>query len=168
MAGLKPLEVAAAFERFWTAYPVRPGNPRHPAQQAFTKLVKAGEPVEALIASAGVFAQHHRRLATDPLFIPHARTWLAQRRFEDFPASTPSAPSPEGPVDHPLSWLRAELGDADFGAWIGPLRVEDRAGVLTIIARTGVARDRVRQAWGRLITDRLGAVGWIVERNEQP
>lgn len=164
------LTLAEAFDAFWAAYPKRPWNPRARALKVFAKLVKARVDPAALIGAAGVFAADCQTRAIAPDFIPYASTWLTDRRDLDFPASTPSAPSPEGPgaSEHALGWLlQAGVAAADFGAWISPLRVEDRAGVTTIIARTGVARDRVRQTWGRLIIDRLGAVDWIVERNDK-
>lgn len=163
-----PAEVEADFARFWAAYPRRPGDARHMALVNFAKLVKGGVPAEALIASAGVYAKHIADSAIAPTFIQQAKTWLNQRRFEDFPAPAPSAPGPEGPDDHPLAWLRAGMSEGDFRAWILPLRVENRDGALCIIARTSLARDRVRNAWGRAIAEQLGEVSWIVERTPQP
>lgn len=159
-------EIQAAFERFWAAYPRRPGDARHMALVNFAKLMKAGESAEALIASAGAYAKHIADRATDPIFIQQAKTWLNQRRFEDFPASAPSAPSPEGPVGDPaLEFLRPIAGAADFGSWISPLRVETRGKDVAVIAPRQFALDHVRRTWGREIVAVLGPVNWIVERS---
>ncbi len=164
-APAKPV-LHAAFGAFWAAYPRRPGDARAAAGALFTALVKAGEDAGALVASAAVFAAHCRDQGVAGQFIPMARTWLHQRRFEDFAASaSDSAPSPQSPAaDHPLGFLLEAAGEAAFASWIAPLRVEDRAGCPTVIARTQLALDRVRKDWGRPIAARLGAVGWIVER----
>lgn len=164
-APAKP-QLHAAFGAFWAAYPRRPGDARAPAGVLFTALVQAGEDAGALVASAGVFADHCRAQGIAAKFIPMARTWLHQRRFEDFAASaSDSAPSPQSPAaDHPLAFLVEDAGEAAFASWIAPLRVENRAGSPTVIARTQLALDRVRKDWGRPIAARLGPVGWIVER----
>lgn len=164
----KGIAIPAEFAAFWAAYPRRPGDARYPASVAFAQLVKAGESAEALVASAGVFAAHCRRESIAGQFIPMGRTWLSQRRFEDFQASaSDSAPRPESPAADPrLAWLSDEIGRDTFGSWIAPLRVEDRLGRLTIIARTQLALDRVRRSWGERITARLGAVDWVIERSQ--
>ncbi len=158
---------SAEFDRFWAAFPKRPGDARHPASVEFAKLIKAGVAAEALVASAVAYADHVKRQSIAPQYLPMGKRWLAERRHEDFPASAPSAPSPEGPAGDPaLDFLRAVLSAADFASWIARLRVEERAGRLTIIARTGTALERVRREWGGKITAQLGPVDWIVERSE--
>lgn len=158
--------ILAAFERFKAAYPARPGNPWAPARELFAKLVKGGEDAEGLTRSAAVFAADCARRRIDPEFIPHARTWLKQRRFEDFPApARDSAPGPERPAaDDRLDFLRAVTGPDYFASWIAPLRVEDRAGAVVLIARTGIARDRVQRDFGDRIAEALGPFTWTVER----
>lgn len=154
--------ILAAFERFKAAYPVRPVNPWAPARAIFERLVKSGEDADDLVGSARAFAADCAKLKTDPMFIPHARTWLAQRRFEDF------APIPEPQLEvappHPLDGLRPFVGKAYFDSWLRPLRVETRQGGLFVIAFTNIARDRVQRDCGPEITEALGAFTWLVER----
>ncbi|MBI1407326.1 MAG: hypothetical protein GC145_14525 [Caulobacter sp.] len=161
----KPPAIPAEFAQFWAAYPRRPGDARHLAGVEFAKLLKGGEIAEALIASARLYADHCRAQGIDGRYIPMGRTWLAQRRFEDFPASALAAPSPEGPAGDPaLEFLRPLVSAADFASWIAPLRVELRDGDLVVICRTGIALDRVRREWGRRIEGELGPTTWIIER----
>lgn len=162
---MKPLspQLQAAFDRFKAAYPARPGNPWAPAREVFAKLVKAGEDPDALIASAAVFAADCARRRLDPDFIPHARTWLKQRRFEDF-APAAKATEPAGDVDHPLHFLLAITGPDYFASWIAPLRLDMTGETPVIVARTRIARDRVERDFGRRIAEQLGPVAFIVER----
>lgn len=152
----------AVFERFWAAYPRRPENPKAAARAVFGRLLLAGVDPEAIVAGAAAYAALCRREAKDPKFIPHARTWLSQRRFEDYqdeaPASAPAGePSPE---PHPLAWLLAEIGEEAWRSWIAPLRVETTADGARVVARTGFALDRVRRDWGRRIETHYGQVVW--------
>jgi len=150
-----------AFERFWSAYPRRPENPKAPARQVFARLVKGGDSAEALIAAAGRYAAFCKASGKDPLFIPHARTWLNQRRFEDFAedaqASASSAPEPS--PEHPLDFLRPIAGEG-FASWIAPLAVDLAVVPPVVTAPTAFARDTVRARWGREIEARLGLVEW--------
>ncbi|NBB17016.1 hypothetical protein GVN21_16745 [Caulobacter sp. SLTY] len=164
-----------AFAAFWAAYPTRPWNPRTAASAVFARLVKAGVDPEALVGAAGVFAASCRQRGIEDKFIPYASTWLNKRQDLDFPASPPSAASPEGPAapgpacDPALAFLQLRMSDADFAIWIAPLRVQgppDGRPCITVIARTTTALDRVRRDWGRLITAQLGPVAWTVERNQ--
>lgn len=156
-------QLQAAFDRFKAAYPPRPGNPWAPAGEVFARLIKAGEDAEALIGAAGVFAAECKRRGLDPEFIPHARTWLKQRRFEDYSAPADAAPSADD-AGHPLAFLRAVTGPDYFASWIAPLRLEIRDGVSTVVARTNIARDRVERDFGPRLVEQLGEVVWTVER----
>ncbi|MFN3858394.1 MAG: hypothetical protein ACK4RV_11670 [Caulobacter sp.] len=156
-----------AFERFWTAYPKRRPNPKAMALSLFERLVRKGEDAEQLITAAERYAQECAALGVENDFIVHAKTFLRQRRFEDYQASAPAeaAPSPDGP-DHPLAFLLAEAGPADFGAWIAQLRVEIREGRTTIVGRTGLALNQVERRWGSAIRQQLGPVDWAVDRKD--
>lgn len=166
-ASTKPVvsaAVRAAFDRLMKAYPARGDNPRAPALVVFARLVMVeGEDAEVLIAAAGRFAAVLKAEAREARMIPHTRTWLSQRRFEDYlsdvPASAPAGPSPE----HPLFWLAAEIGDAAWMSYIGPLVLERSGNTNRIEAPTQFALSRVRDSWGRLIQARIGAVLWAVK-----
>ncbi len=117
------MAVRTAFDRFMAAYPARGDNPRAPALVVFDRLVAQGDDAEQLVAAAGRFASAMKTEGREARMIPHARTWLSQRRFEDYltdaPASALQGPNPE----HPLHWLAAEIGDAAWVSYIGPLTV---------------------------------------------
>lgn len=152
--------VEEAFGRFWAAYPARPENPRAAARAQFAKLVAAGEAPEALIRAAGAYAAFCAKARKDPLFIPHARTWLSQRRFEDFADAPEQAGAGQPVPEHPLAWLAAEIGDAAWASWIAPLQLVADDAPAAVLARTQFALDRVRSSWGGLIRARYGQVVW--------
>jgi hypothetical protein len=165
---MKPLSksVAEAFDRFWSAYPKRPDNPKAPARALFAKLVKGGVDPEGLIAAATNYAAFTRSSIKDPVFIPHARTWLSQGRFEDYwPDAEASAPATEPSPEHPLEFMRAHVGDDSFGSWIAHLEVTPAAGdePTKIDSLTRFGRDEVRRRWGHLIAAELGDVEWLVK-----
>ena len=83
-----------AFERFWAAYPRRPDNPKAAARQVFERRIRAGADAEAIVGAAGRYADQVAATKLDPKFIPHARTWLSQARYEDYPEDVP-APADE-------------------------------------------------------------------------
>ncbi len=155
--------VQAAFERLMKAYPPRGDNPRAAALKAFATLVAEGEDAEAMADAAGRFALAMRAEARAATMIPHTRTWLSQRRFEDYltdaPASAPAGPNPE----HPLFWMAAEIGDAAWLSYIGPLQVSEEGGLPLVTARTAFQLDRIRKSgWIQQIEARLGVACWRV------
>jgi hypothetical protein len=163
--------VLEAFERFWSAYPNRRPNPRQVALEIFDRLVRGGEDPEALVGAASRYADECRALGTANEFVVHAKTFLRQRRFEDYPApARGTAPGPDGPrdplADHPLAFLALFMGDGDFAAWIAPLKVELAGLTRVITAPTKFAQDRVRRDWGGPIAERLGPITWQVERKQ--
>jgi hypothetical protein len=159
-----------AFARFWLAYPARPDNPKAAAREVFVRRCMGGADPEAIILAAGRYAKRVSADALDAAFIPHARTWISQRRYEDYleeaPASAaePAQPSPE----HPLAWLEPDMGEARWASWIKPLQLELAEGrPATIIAQTQFALDHVRAEWGYLIRARYGRdVAWAVKRKD--
>jgi hypothetical protein len=75
------------FDRFWSTYPKRgsASNPRKPAVEKFSRLVKAGADPEAIIAGAQHYAEVERqagRAGTEK--IAQAITWLNQERWRDY------------------------------------------------------------------------------------
>lgn len=73
------------FELFWKLYPKRLGdNPKQPARKAYERAIKAGadpDDIEQGIRRYAFMCQTTGKLNTE--FIPHATTWLNQRRWED-------------------------------------------------------------------------------------
>lgn len=155
--------VTGAFARFFAAYPWREVNPRARALKAFDQLV-TGEKMdpEALIGAAGRFAQVVKAQRIKTIFVPHAATWLNQRDFEDYleadaPASAGCAqPTP----DHPLDWMRADMAEASWTAWISRLVVVEVESGVQITAPSSFVLDRVRNEHGRRLKQRYGAITW--------
>ncbi|MRL67853.1 hypothetical protein [Brevundimonas sp. SPF441] len=158
-----PASVQAAFDRFWAAYPPRADNPKKPALKVFADLVAGGADAEALVRAAGTFAAHVKSQGFDPKFTPHARTWLAQERFEEWATDAlVSAPATGPSPDHPLAALHGRIGDAAWASYIAPLVITVSFPGARVEARTRFALDRVRQSWGRDIETVLGRVLWAV------
>ncbi|MGI8839729.1 MAG: hypothetical protein ACR2F8_02925 [Caulobacteraceae bacterium] len=150
-----------AFDRFWAAYPPRPDNPKAAAREVFLRRVREGADPEAIVRAAGRYSALVGRLRTDSAFVAHARTWLSQRRYEDFPEPPAPAPAPATEA-HPLAWLAAEIGEAAWKSWIGPLRVDGA----TVTAPTRLALETAAGRWGRAIEARMGEVAWKVRTRE--
>lgn len=155
----------AAFERLMKAYPPRGDNPRTPAKAAFAALVAAGEDAEALVQAAARFAEAMKAEKRERRMIPHTRTWLSQRRFDDYLADDPAS-SDEGQAnpDHPLAFLEADIGAAAFRSWIAPLKVtlDPPLGVVVTV-QTAFALNHIRKArWDQAVAERLGDVTWRV------
>jgi hypothetical protein len=161
-----PLAVQDAFARFWAAYPPRADNPKKPALKVFAQLVEDGADPEGLIRAAAAFAFHVKAKGFDPKFTPHARTWLAQERFEEWmatevPASAQARASGPNP-EHPLARLYGRIGEAAWASYIAPLVITVSFPGARIEAPTRFALDRVRQNWGADIEAQLGRVLWAV------
>jgi hypothetical protein len=76
---------AAAFDRFWAAYPRK--KAKEAARKAFAKAVETGTAVETLIAGAQRYAVE--RNGENPKYTKHPATWLNGGCWED---ETPGAP----------------------------------------------------------------------------
>tara|TARA_R100001369_G_scaffold35619_1_gene60878 strand:- start:501 stop:1136 length:636 start_codon:yes stop_codon:yes gene_type:complete len=70
------------FEEFWKAYPKRPNDNKYGAYQKYCGIIKNKEiTTERLLEKAKWFAKTQEN--KDTKFIPHAKTWLTQKRFLD-------------------------------------------------------------------------------------
>lgn len=159
-------DVLAAFERFWKAYPRRPDNPKAAARQVFERRVREGADPDAIVRAAAVFAARVVDRKLGDIFIPHARTWLSQRRWEDYLDDGEPEPAPDPHAGHPLVWMRDEIGDAPWLSWIAPLEV-DPGDPPTLRARLRVSLDHARERWGPLIDAHYGQpVRWTLQRKD--
>jgi hypothetical protein len=106
------------FEEFWKAFPRRDGpNPRKPAEQKFSALVKTGvEPDLMIQAAKQLAADEARRNNIGTRFIPQAVTWLNQQRWADHAASAFAAD--DGMIEV-LDQLALEAWDAHGKATLG-------------------------------------------------
>jgi uncharacterized protein YdaU (DUF1376 family) len=69
------------FEEFWKSYPKREGpNPKQPAKLVYDRLLAKGAKHELIMHA---LAAHRNEHPNPTRFVPHARTWLSQHRFED-------------------------------------------------------------------------------------
>ena len=75
-------EYSKEFEIFWKEYPNRPNDNKFGASQKFNLVIRNKEiTFENLINKTKLFAKS--QLGKDERFIPHAKTWLSQKRFND-------------------------------------------------------------------------------------
>lgn len=166
-----PADVQAAFALFWNAYPAPLENPKKPALRVFAELVGAGVDAAALARAADAYKAFVRANAIPAKFIPHARTWLNQGRFEDWmtadaPASALNAGDDAGPSpEHPLFPLFDSVGPARWASYFAPLVIAREADGIHVVAQTRFALDRLRRDWGRDIEGLLGAVVWTVRKD---
>ncbi|MGZ8406917.1 MAG: hypothetical protein ACXWVJ_02710 [Caulobacteraceae bacterium] len=173
---MKPVAPAVedAFRRFLEAYPPRRPNPRAPALEVFSRRVREGvqsgraSMAEDLVLASAAYAQEVKALGTCSEFVPHARTWLSQRRFLDYAPFAEAEPKAEpAPAAHPLDFMRVRISEAEFASWIEPLSVAAEGDVTTITARTRTGQDRIRDnGWASAIERQLDAVEWTIARKE--
>ena len=70
------------FEVFWKEYPSRPNDNKFGASQKFNIVIKNKEiTFDELIEKTKLFCKGQQ--GKDSKFIPHAKTWLVQKRFYD-------------------------------------------------------------------------------------
>ena len=75
-------EYSKEFEIFWKEYPNRPNDNKFGASQKFNLVMRNKEiTFENLINKTKIFAK--AQTGKDEKFIPHAKTWLSQKRFND-------------------------------------------------------------------------------------
>lgn len=162
--GLTP-RLHNAFEAFWKAYPARRPNPKVLAREAFLAVAAELTDPEMLARAAQRFAEECRREKIEPGFVPHARTWLKQRRFEDYPdppeADAPAQPAqadPRGPLCAAL--LAQGMTLPEYTAWIEPLVItlvgQDSGQVAVAAAPSRLIADRVREQHAAQLARALG------------
>lgn len=109
--------VGSRFNEFWAAYPRRDGpNPRKPAEQRFTSLVKSG-------VDPGMMVEAAKKLAVDEAargnvgtrFIPQAVTWLNQQRWADHSAVV--AEQQAQAAEHFASQVHVKADTPQWRAW---------------------------------------------------
>jgi|TARA_R100001463_G_scaffold49525_2_gene99328 hypothetical protein len=75
-------EYSKEFEIFWKEYPNRPNDNKFGASQKFCVIMKNKEiDFELLLKRTVLFAKS--QAGKDEKFIPHAKTWLSQKRYND-------------------------------------------------------------------------------------
>jgi hypothetical protein len=147
-------DMAGAWYRLRAAYPKRTGpDPTSLAKAIFADLVKIGEDAEGLIAAAA----RYTATKPDPKFVPQLKTWLRQRRFEDYGPEAEPAPAIALDADHhPFRGLVDRVGIGRWATWFKPLRLERDGELSVVIAPSKFHADRVRADFGTVLSDILG------------
>ena len=147
-----PARLRPDFETFWAAYPPRKPNPRALAEVAYARAVKDGATPADLARAAAGYAAEVKAQNIEAAFVVHAATFLRQRRWLDYQEAAPVAeatPSARRLDEaHPLyAVMRGKISDADFIAWIQPLKLISCTdfGYAMLHAPTRFHRDWVRQ-----------------------
>ncbi|MER7953887.1 hypothetical protein [Streptomyces sp. NPDC096030] len=91
-------EPGPVFDEFWTLYPRKAGKSE--AAKAWVKATAAGADSSSLLAAAKAHADYHLAVKTEQQFIPHASTWLNQKRYEDEPPQLPQSAGPQTAPRH--------------------------------------------------------------------
>lgn len=115
----RPDPVTAAFDEFWSTYPLR--TAKGAARKAWPSAVKKAGGTAKILKGAARFAADPNR---DPKYTPHPSTWLNAERWEDEPskpATTPPART-NGYVSTPGA--DAVMGAAEYEAWMDQLDAE--------------------------------------------
>lgn len=108
----KDQEYTVQFEEFWAAYPARNGaNPKWPAFLKWQDAIKKIMPAELQIAVESYAWSCEGKTEQERVFIPMARAWLFQRRWEkEHPT--------QGAVDVGKDWDRICRFYLKTGTWL--------------------------------------------------
>lgn len=97
------------FDEFWRLYPRKAGKSE--AAKAWGNAIKNGADPASLLAALKAHAEYHQAAKTEQQFIPHASTWLNQKRYEDDPPPLPRRQN-TGPDTAPRDMTEEEIRDA--------------------------------------------------------
>jgi hypothetical protein len=81
---------ATGFAEFWSQYPRKEG--KQPARKAWNRLCGSYD-MAKITAALPAFIASDQWQRQRGLYIPHAATWLNQRRFEELPPTGVKAPT---------------------------------------------------------------------------
>lgn len=148
------------FELFWACYPKRSGaNPKAEARKVWDKMLSKGQlpPMEELLRATQIFAsQCGREKITGTQFVPHARTWLNQRRFESDAAVVIPAPiTPQVDMSSVLpagyesaaKALIKEIGQARYLAFFGKAKWSNGGPTIRIEVPSAFDRQTIEINW---------------------
>lgn len=157
--------IAESFERFWRSYPRRRPNPKPPAARVFADLVRRGiVTADDLVTAVERYAREVEELGIQPCFVPHAVTWLRQRRFLDYlgeawesggsdDAAVGRIMTPPERDDLRAVWAR--IGQVQYRNWIAPLEIERRGPEVVITAPTLAHLDQCKWRYDLLLRQAL-------------
>lgn len=171
----RPAELRPAFEAFWAAYPPRRPNPRVLAEAAFAAAVRAGAAPEALIDAARAYAAEVKAKGIGEAFVVHARTFLTQRRFEDYLVAVPAEIVASNNLAEPThAWwpaMRGRVSPAEFRTWIDPLKLCGEVtewAVAIVEAPSRFHRDTVRERFVEPLKAALGVKTLVLRHVGEP
>ena len=132
------------FEQFWSAYPKRAGvNPKAAARKIWDRLVKFKQlpPMEEMLVRTRAYCNECTKTKIyGTSFVPHARTWLSQRRFEPDDVVVTNVVSTEHPMVLPAGYedaaraLIKQIGSAKYQAFFGKAKWSNGGNVIKITA----------------------------------
>jgi hypothetical protein len=96
------------FDAFWDAYGKKVG--RGAAEKAWAKATKRADP-EVIITAAHHHTEWHKRSGTEARFIPHASTWLNEKRWADERTDVAVSRRANGDIDWEAAMERARIRD---------------------------------------------------------
>lgn len=143
------------FERWWAAMPKRQGcNPKAEARKVWDRLVRFKQlpPIDELMATTRAYAlECVNTKIYGTSFVPHARTWLNQRRFESDAVLPQALPTPtQHPMILPIGYedyaraLIAEIGVPAYTAWFGKVKWSNGGDVIKIQCANAFDRSRIQ------------------------
>jgi uncharacterized protein YdaU (DUF1376 family) len=154
---------AEEFEVFWEAYPKRPGDPEAQAEWAWQEMLQGdGLPPLAEILAAIKRWAAARAATGDEALTPYARTWLLEKRWQDWPAPPPPEPHKRDWADaYPDTWgkLKAATTPNEWAFWLGKCTINGLAHVL--YTPDNLTREKVEQKYGTQIRAMFGDKGTV-------
>ena len=127
------------FSEFWKAYPENRRKNLYRAQSAFSASIHAMPAQDDLIRSLEAFKQSKEWRQDNGKFIPSPETWIAEHRWQDAPAFSPTAkPKPKSDIDEAdaFRWRKEQYPESldihptaatfPFAKWPDSIRAEYR------------------------------------------
>lgn len=134
------------FEAFWSSYPKRSGvNPKAAARKIWDRLVKFKQlpPMETLLERTKAYCSECIKTKIyGTTYVPHARTWLSQRRFEPDDVVVTNVTTTEHPMILPAGYedaaraLIKNIGHARYLAFFGKAKWSNGGDVIKIVVPT--------------------------------
>lgn len=133
------------FEAFWAAYPRRVGNPKDPARKQWMKLARAGQlpPLSDMITAVKSYRAYIARENIQGEYIAHTRTWLFQKRFEDWLSANQKGLEMPAAPDVPKALSRAVEIKPALVEWLKGCTVNVTDDTITICPKSPFEADYI-------------------------
>ena len=164
------------FAAFWAAYPQRPGNPKFEARKEWIKLAKLGvlPELDQMLSAVKKFRAECAKQKTEGCYIPHARTWLHNRRWEAWLPSQIDSSQIGGLFDvgtqcpDILSPVRRLLGPDKWRGKFGHCTFEETESGLRIKTPFRFEVEKIEASYGSLIERLTGKPVFVEHVEVQP